>query len=268
MEQIRKMSKWENDDYACHDGMFDSLFDIYQNVESEKELWDSLEAKYMAKDALNFKHTLKHKKEELTLVELGSNLHIKESFRVQDCDKTKGNNVAGPSVVNMVEHNNSSRYIENRYGRPGHLKWDCKDVKVGNKANGLGINASVNGSSNSLKDLRFSHGKIVSLFNVLHVPNIRKNLVSSSVLNNCGYKQVIESDKFVLSKHDEALDKFKVFKTEVELKQRAMIKRFGTDTGGEYMDTMYFHSVGIIYETTAPYTLQQNGMFRTGISRI
>nr|GEX06415.1 zinc finger, CCHC-type [Tanacetum cinerariifolium] len=29
----------------------------------------------------------------------------------------------------------------------------------------------------------------------------RKNLVSSSVLNNCGYKQVIESNKFVLSKH-------------------------------------------------------------------
>ncbi|GJW99296.1 zinc finger, CCHC-type containing protein [Tanacetum coccineum] len=50
-------------------------------------------------------------------------------------------------------------------------------------------------------DLRFSSGKVVSLLNVLHVPNIRKNLVSSSVLNNCGYKQVIESNKFVLSKH-------------------------------------------------------------------
>ncbi|GJT38996.1 zinc finger, CCHC-type containing protein [Tanacetum coccineum] len=38
-------------------------------------------------------------------------------------------------------------------------------------------------------DLRFSSGKIVSLFNVLHVPNIMKILVSSSVLNNSGYKQ-------------------------------------------------------------------------------
>nr|GFD22880.1 zinc finger, CCHC-type [Tanacetum cinerariifolium] len=37
-------------------------------------------------------------------------------------------------------------------------------------------------------DLKFSYGNIVSLFNVLHVPNIRKNLVSSSVLNHCGYK--------------------------------------------------------------------------------
>ncbi|GKA03706.1 zinc finger, CCHC-type containing protein [Tanacetum coccineum] len=50
-------------------------------------------------------------------------------------------------------------------------------------------------------DLKFSSGKIVSLFNVLHVHNIRKNLVSSSILNNYGYKQVIESNKFILSKH-------------------------------------------------------------------
>ncbi|GKA97326.1 hypothetical protein Tco_0825220 [Tanacetum coccineum] len=50
-------------------------------------------------------------------------------------------------------------------------------------------------------DLKFSSGKIILLFNAFHVPNIRKNLVSSSVLNNCGYKQVIESNKFVLSKH-------------------------------------------------------------------
>nr|GEX50976.1 zinc finger, CCHC-type [Tanacetum cinerariifolium] len=80
----------------------------------------------------DFKHTLKHLKEELTLVELGSHLRIEMSFRMQDSDKPKGNNVAGPSVVNMFEHNNSSR-------------------KVGNKANGSGTNGIVDGSTNSLK---------------------------------------------------------------------------------------------------------------------
>ncbi|GKE54199.1 zinc finger, CCHC-type containing protein [Tanacetum coccineum] len=243
-------------------------------------------------------------------------------------------------------------------------------------------------------DLKFSSGKIVLLFNVLHVPNIRKNLVSSSVLNNYGYKQVIEFNKFILSKHgmfigfgylsnqmfrlnifndniasafmstsklndsivwharlghvhfkrmqdmskdglipafdmdtekcktcilnkitkkpfqnvkrktrilelihsdlcdlhaipslgnkkyfmtfiddasrfcyvyllhskDEALDKFKVFKNEVELQQGSQIKRFKTDKGAEYMDTLYFQSVGIIHETTSLYTPQQNGI--------
>jgi len=31
--------------------MSDPLFDVYQNVESAKELWDALESKYMAEDA-------------------------------------------------------------------------------------------------------------------------------------------------------------------------------------------------------------------------
>nr|GEY09811.1 zinc finger, CCHC-type [Tanacetum cinerariifolium] len=42
----------------------------------------------------DFKHTLKYKKEELTLVELGSHLRIEESLRAQDNDKPKSNNIA------------------------------------------------------------------------------------------------------------------------------------------------------------------------------
>ncbi|GJW70779.1 hypothetical protein Tco_0127696 [Tanacetum coccineum] len=44
----------------------------------------------------DFKHTLKHNKEELTLIELDGHMRIYESLRAQDSDKTKGNNVAGP----------------------------------------------------------------------------------------------------------------------------------------------------------------------------
>ncbi|GJU23224.1 zinc finger, CCHC-type containing protein [Tanacetum coccineum] len=369
---------------------------------------DSLEAKYMAEDAsskkflvsnftnykmtnsrpilkqynelLDFKHTLKHKKEELTLVELGSHLRIEESLGMQDSDKPKGNNVVGPSVVNMDD--DVAWWVNS-----GAIVHVCKDrcwfktyeslndgsiLHMGNESTAL-----VHGRG--YVNLRFSSGKIVSLFNVLHVPNIRKNLVSSNVLNNCGYKQVTESNKFILSKHgafisfgylsnhmfklnivndnigsafmstsklndsilwharlghvhfkrmqdmskdglipafdmdtekcktcmltkitkkpfqnvkretevlelihsdlcdlhatpslgnkkyfvtfiddasrfcyvyllhtkDEALDKFKVFKTEVELQQGSLIKRFRTDRGGEYMDTLYFQSVGL-----------------------
>ncbi|GKB25291.1 zinc finger, CCHC-type containing protein [Tanacetum coccineum] len=150
VKQIRRRNKWDNDDYVCRgillNYMSDSLFDIYQNVESRKELLDSLEAKYMAKDALskkfivsnftNYKMTnsrpaieqysellgilgrftqhkmnldeviqiscIIDKKEELTLVELGRHLRIKESLRVHDSDNPKSNNVDGPSVVNML----------------------------------------------------------------------------------------------------------------------------------------------------------------------
>ncbi|GJW28810.1 zinc finger, CCHC-type containing protein [Tanacetum coccineum] len=376
----------------------------------------------------DFKHNLKHLKEELT----------------QDNDKPKGKNVVGPSVVNMVEHNNSSRangssikgskdgssnplkgqnmfnkshqiyyvaYVSEDFFVQDHdVTWwvdsgatvhVCKDrcwFKTYESLNDGSILHMKNESTTlvhgrSCVDLRFSSGKVVSLLNVLHVLNIWKNLVSSSVLNHCGYKQVTKSNKFILSKHgvfigfgylsnhmfrlnivsnnigsafmstsklndsilwharlghvhfkrmqdmsndglihafdmdtekcqtcmlnkitkkpfqnvkretkvlelihsdlcdlhatpllgnkkyfvtfiddasrfcyvyllhskDEALDKFKVFKTEVELQQGSLIKRFKTDKGGEYMDTLYFQSVGIIHETTAPYTPQQNG---------
>nr|GEV60309.1 zinc finger, CCHC-type [Tanacetum cinerariifolium] len=67
VEQIKKRAKWDNDDYVCR-GL-------------------------ILKD---FKHTLKHKKDELTLVEFGSHLRIEESLRAQDSDKPKGNNVVDP----------------------------------------------------------------------------------------------------------------------------------------------------------------------------
>nr|GEU78695.1 hypothetical protein CTI12_AA067210 [Tanacetum cinerariifolium] len=44
---------------------------------------------------------------------------------------------------------------------------------------------------------------------------------------------------YLLHTKDEALDKFKVFKTEVELQQGSLIKRFRIDREGEYMDTLY-----------------------------
>nr|GEU77090.1 zinc finger, CCHC-type [Tanacetum cinerariifolium] len=214
VEQVRKKAKWDNDDYVRRglilNGMFDSLFDIYQNVETSKELWDTLEAKYMAEDVsskkflvrnfTNYKMTdsrqvleqynqlfgilrrfTQHKmnmdesiKEELTLVELDSHLRIEESLRAQENDKPKGNYIAGLSVVNMVEHNNSFRYNDHKGKRkhhdtranpnkkpkvtcwkcrkPGHLKKDCKSGNVGNRANGSSTKGSKDGFSNPLKD--------------------------------------------------------------------------------------------------------------------
>ena len=48
--------------------------------------------------------------------------------------------------------------------------------------------------------LKMTFGKDLTLTNVLYVPEIRKNLVSGSVLNNHGFRLVFESKKFVLPK--------------------------------------------------------------------
>jgi hypothetical protein len=50
-------------------------------------------------------------------------------------------------------------------------------------------------------DLKFTSRKIVQLKNMQHVPTIRKNLVSVSLLLRDKFKVVLESNKVVMSKH-------------------------------------------------------------------
>ncbi|GJW29617.1 zinc finger, CCHC-type containing protein [Tanacetum coccineum] len=287
MEQIRRRNKLDNNDYVCR---------------------DSLEAKYMAGDA--------------------------SSKKFLDGYKPKSNNVAGPLVVNIVEHNNSFR----------NLKKNCKGGKVGKKVNGSGTNGSVNDPSNSLNGANvhvckdrcwFKTYESLNDGSILHMGNESTTMVhgrghvhykmmqdmskdglildfdmdtekcktymltkitkkpfqnikrktevlelihsdlcdfhATPLLGNKKYFVTFINDAFrfcyvyLLHTKDEALDKFKVFKTEVELQQGSLIKRFRTDRGGEYMDTLYFQSVGFIHETTAPYTPQQNDIFERKI---
>ncbi|GJW99805.1 zinc finger, CCHC-type containing protein, partial [Tanacetum coccineum] len=105
----------------------------------------------------DFKHTLKHKKEELTLVELDSHLRIEESLMAYLCD------------LNAIPSLRNKKYF------------------------------------------------------VTFVDDASRFCYVSLLLTK-----------------DEALDKLKVFKTEVKLHQRSLIKRFRIDRGGEYMDTLYF----------------------------
>ncbi|GJZ20306.1 zinc finger, CCHC-type containing protein [Tanacetum coccineum] len=227
-----------------------------------------------------------------------------------------------PQWLNTVNDNIAGQNIFNKSLQTYESLNDGSILHMGNESTAL-----VHGRG--CVDLRFSSGKIVSLFNVLHVPNIRKNLVSSSELNNCGYKQVIESNKFVLSKHgvfigfgylsnqmfrlnivnDNIASAFMStsklndlilwharlghvhFKSMQDMSKDGLILTFDmdienyfcnmhatpslgnkkyfvtfiddasrTDIGGEYMDILYFQSFGIIHETTALYTPQQDGI--------
>nr|GEV59244.1 zinc finger, CCHC-type [Tanacetum cinerariifolium] len=289
MEQLRKRAKWDNDNYAKYMAEDASIKKFLVSNFANYKMTDSRPVIEQYNELLDFKHILKHLKEELTLFELDSHLHIEESLKVQDNDKPKGNKVVGPLAVNMVEHNNSSRnvaklvtlkgiskvyyvtYVSEAYFvyddditwwvESGATVYVCKDrcwFKTYESLNdgcilhiGKELTALVHGRG--CEDLRFSSRKIVLLFNVLHVPNIRKNLVSSSILNNCGYKQVIESNKFVLSEHGNK--KYVVTFIDDVL---GFCNVYLLHTKDEALDK--FKSVGIIHETTAPYTPQQNGI--------
>nr|GEY15258.1 zinc finger, CCHC-type [Tanacetum cinerariifolium] len=143
VEQVRRRAKWDNDDYVCRGLILNGSCIIDKLSPSWKD----------------FKHTLKHLKEELTLIELSSHLRIEESLKVQDSDKPNGNNIAGHLVVNMVEYNNSSRYN------------DIKGGNVGNKANGSGTKGSGDGSSNHLKDQNMFN-KSLQIYYVTYVSEV------------------------------------------------------------------------------------------------
>ena len=50
--------------------------------------------------------------------------------------------------------------------------------------------------------LNMTSGKVLTLINVLHLPTIRKNLVSAALLVKNGFKCVLVSDKAVISKNE------------------------------------------------------------------
>ncbi|KAL0342432.1 UNVERIFIED_CONTAM: hypothetical protein Scaly_1905800 [Sesamum calycinum] len=140
VEQTRRRNKWKNDDYICRghilNGMSDTLFNIYQNVESAKALWDALEAKYMAERCF---------KQEVH----SSHLPIEESLSAQENDKPKGKDVVGSSSMNMVEDRRATKINDRKgkrkvndnkhddsnkkskltcwkYGKFSHFKRDCR----------------------------------------------------------------------------------------------------------------------------------------------
>nr|GEV02548.1 zinc finger, CCHC-type [Tanacetum cinerariifolium] len=197
VEAIRIRAKWENDDYICRghilNGMSDSLFDVYTNVESAKELWDSLESK------------------------------------AQDSDKGKGKEVGGPSV-NMTEEGGKNKHHkqnkgekrsnENNSGSSSNKKpklecWKCD--KTGHFK----------------RDFRSGHVHYKRMLEMSKddlIPAIDENL------KKCTTYASRFCYVYLLQAKDEALDKFRIYKTKVELQQNDLIKTLHTDRGGEYYD--------------------------------
>ncbi|GKC34933.1 hypothetical protein Tco_1047317 [Tanacetum coccineum] len=133
LEQTRKRCKWDNDDYICRghilNGMSDALFDVYQNVESKKELWDQLEAKYIAEDTSSKKFLVSN-----------FNNYIMVDSRMEESGKGKGKDIDGSSSVNMVKDDKNKKNNKNSKGKKGNSM-----VK---KNNG----ASASGSGQGFKD--------------------------------------------------------------------------------------------------------------------
>ncbi|GKA36968.1 zinc finger, CCHC-type containing protein [Tanacetum coccineum] len=252
VDQLRKRAKWDNDDYVCRglilNGMSDSLFDVYQNVESFKELWDSLKAKYMADDASSKKFLVSNftnykMTDSRPVLEQYNELlvtYVYEAYYVHDDD-----------VAWWVDSEATVHVCKDRcWFKTYESLNDGSILHMGNEAKAL-----VHGRG--CADLKFSSRKIVSLLNVLHVQLVAEGRLcilasyqfrfpisylcdlhdTPSLGNNKYFVTFIDDASrfcyvYLLHSKDEALDKFKVFKTEVELQQGSLIKIFRTDRGG------------------------------------
>ena len=49
-------------------------------------------------------------------------------------------------------------------------------------------------------ELKFTSGRVLTLKYLLYTPSMRKNLMSSFLLNKVGFKQTMESDNYVITK--------------------------------------------------------------------
>ena len=92
------------------------------------------------------------------------------------------------------------------YGATIHIcneKNMFKDYEVAEKGHEvlMGNSNAANVHGKGTIEIFFTSGKKLTLINVLHVPEIRKNLVSANLLCKKGIKAVLESDKLILSKN-------------------------------------------------------------------
>nr|GEW52603.1 zinc finger, CCHC-type [Tanacetum cinerariifolium] len=202
----------------------------------------------------DFKHTLKHGKDDLSLVQLSSHLRIEESLRTHDSDKGKGKEVGGPSVNMKEEDEAIAWWID--FSATTHV---CKDrcwLKTYEPVEDrsvlyMGDDHFTHVHENGSVVMEFSLRKSITLFKVLYVSNFHKNLISGPVLNKCGYKQVYESDKYILSKCGVFVEFGYYINGHVYYKR--MLEMSKDDL---------IHAIDENLEkcTTSPYTPQQNGV--------
>ena len=106
------------------------------------------------------------------------------------------------SEVNFVGGNSMDWWVDT--GATRHIcanKWMFKTYQpLTNEVCYMGNSAVAKVAGKGTVALKLTSGKELTLTEVLHVTEIRKNLISGSMLNKKGFRQCFEADKFILTK--------------------------------------------------------------------
>ncbi|KAL6318546.1 hypothetical protein AAG906_000624 [Vitis piasezkii] len=113
IQVISAIDAWKHSDFLCRNyvmnGLADSLYNVYSDKKTAKELWESLDRKYKTEDAglrnLLWNY-LKHKRKEMSIEDLIIRLRIEEDNRRSE---KKGAHTLNEAKANFVEHGQSSK---------------------------------------------------------------------------------------------------------------------------------------------------------------
>nr|GEV72984.1 zinc finger, CCHC-type [Tanacetum cinerariifolium] len=266
VEQVRKRAKWDNDDYVCRGLILNVICALrnpsrYNDNKGKRKHHDNTKAD-------------PNKKAKPTCWKCGKTGHIKRDFKGFNV----GNKANGSGTKGLVDgSSNSLKAIMSTsklndsilcHARLGHVHFKMmQDMSKDGLISAFDMDTQKCKTCILTKITKKPFQNVKRETEVLEL--IHSNLCDLHAAPSLGNKKyfvtfIDDASRFcyvyLLYTKDEALDKFKVFKTEVEVQQGSLIKRFRTDRGREYMNTLYFQYVGIIHETNAFYTPQQNGI--------
>ncbi|GKC68635.1 zinc finger, CCHC-type containing protein, partial [Tanacetum coccineum] len=198
LEQTRKRCKWENDDYICRGHI------LNEDAFSKKFLASNFNNNKMvdSRSVMEQYHELLRILGQFTQHGLNMDETIsvsKETLRAEESGKGKGKEIAGSSLVNMIEdgknkNNNKNNKAKKRKNDDDAFAWwidsgatchACKDSCWFHNFHSMQDGSVLHMGDESTKPilgrgnvvLEFSSGKTITLVNVVYVPGLRKNLI-------------------------------------------------------------------------------------------